>query len=56
MTTYCFKCKECGAKRVVGGLDGEGVDCFECSARMVRDWKGEGTALLRENIRAVPRG
>lgn len=53
MPVYEFKCRECGTHEdshtpVVGD-----ARCLQCGGELVRVWR---VGLLRENIRAVPRG
>ena len=54
--TYCFKCPTCGAHYARDTRDEAYCEDGHPAELLRRDWKGENAALLRENIRAVPRG
>jgi endogenous inhibitor of DNA gyrase (YacG/DUF329 family) len=58
MATYCFRCPECDELLEWDRNDWLDSYCSKTgkNVRLKRDYKAESAALLRENIRAVPRG
>lgn len=54
MPVYEYKCKQCGERiELTERMGSDGNMCESCGGPLVRVWQ---VGLLRENIRAVPRG